>query len=193
MALGRPRDPALEQRVQRAACQVYGRLGWSGFSIDAVAREAGVGKASIYLRWDDKLALLVDSLVATLVAVDDVDTGTLRDDLVVLARQYLAIYLGDFKDAALRMTTEAPLTPELRDTWQSWRGSQVLAARATVRRGITRGELPATSSVTLLLDTLLGATLMHALVTPAELAPSGAEDLDAYAADLADFVLRAAV
>ena len=193
MTLGRPRDPDLERRVQRAACQIYGRHGWSGFSIDAVAREAGVGKASIYLRWSNKLALLVDSLITTLVEVDDVDTGSLRDDMVVLARHHLATYLGEFKEAALRMTTEAPLTPELRDTWHTWRQSQVLAARATVRRGIARGELPASASVTLLLDTLLGATLMHALVTPPELVPGDAADLDDYAAGLADFVLRAAV
>jgi AcrR family transcriptional regulator len=43
----------LEERVQEAACQLYGRVGWAGFSIDAVAREAPVGYSSICLRWPD--------------------------------------------------------------------------------------------------------------------------------------------
>ncbi|MET0766056.1 MAG: TetR/AcrR family transcriptional regulator [Aeromicrobium sp.] len=189
-ALGRPRDPAMERRLHLASCRLYGRLGWSGFSVEAVAREAGVGKASIYLRWPDRAGLLVDSLVATLVNLEDVDTGSLRGDLLALARHHLGHYVGDLKDAALRMTTEASLTPELRQTWEAWRESQVLAARATVRRGIGRGELPAGTSVTLLLDTLLGGALMHALVTPEAMLPA---DLDAFAASLVDFVLAAAV
>lgn len=190
---GRPRDPGLEARTHVAACRVYGRLGWSGFTIDAVAREAGVGKASIYLRWPDRQALLVDSLVAELVHDVQVDTGSLRGDLLHLARSHLASYLGELKDAALRMTTEASLTPELRETWQEWRNHQVAAARSTVRRGIARGELGPESSVTLLLDSLLGATLMHALVSPAELGERGAFDIDDYSETLVDFVLAAAV
>ena len=189
---GRPRDPAMERKVQVAACRVYGRHGWSGFSIDAVAREAGVGKASIYLRWSDKHALLVDVLSSTLIRPGDVDTGSLRGDLVALARHHVGSYVGEHKEAALRMTTEAPLTPELRATWEAWRESQVLAARATVRRGIARGELPRDASVTLLLDAMFGAALMHALVTPDELALRTESDVEDYATALADFVLAAA-
>ena len=189
---GRPRDPDVERRVRHAACVVYGRQGWAGFSIDAVARECGVGKASIYLRWSDKRALLVDALVATLVQAEDVDTGTLRGDLVTLATHHLASYVGELKDAALRMTTEAPLTSDLREPWEAWRESQVLAARAIVRRGMSRGEIAPGASVTLLLDTLLGAALMHALVTPDDLTVRGALDVDLYASSLVDFVLAAA-
>ncbi|AXT85823.1 TetR family transcriptional regulator [Aeromicrobium sp. A1-2] len=190
--LGRPRDPGMEHRVERAACRVYGRQGWAGFSIDAVAREAGVGKASIYLRWSDKKSLLTDALVATLIRVDEVDSGSLRGDLETLARHHVGYYVGDLKNAALRMTTEAPMTPELRPTWEAWRESQVRTARATVRRGIARGELAADASVTLLLDTLFGAALMHALVTPDELSLHSESDIDDYACALADFVLAAA-
>lgn len=189
---GRPRDPAMEQRVHAASCRVYGRLGWSGFSIEAVAREAGVGKASIYLRWPDRTALLVDSLTSMLVHVQDVDTGSLRGDLVELARHHLTYYFGELKQAGLRMTTEAFLTPELQATWEQRRESQVLAARAIVRRGIRRGELSPGASVTLVLDTLLGGVLMHALVLPDELAPDDGSDLDAYAESLVDFVLARA-
>lgn len=191
VARGRPRDPAMESRVQVAACRVYGRNGWTGFSIEAVAREAGVGKASIYLRWADKRSLLVDSLVATLIHTGDVDTGTLRGDLTALARHHVGYYVGDLKEAALRMTTEAPLTPELRPTWDAWRKSQVLAARAIVRRGMSRGELTRDASVTLLLDALFGAALMHSLVTPDELALRSDSDVEDYASALADFVLAA--
>lgn len=43
---GRPRDPDVDRRIIEAALQVFGLSGWSGFSMEAVARTAGVGKAS---------------------------------------------------------------------------------------------------------------------------------------------------
>lgn len=39
---------------------------------------------------------------------------------------------------------------------------------AIVRRGIDRGELPASTSVTLLLETLIGGAMMHAVGIPAD-------------------------
>jgi len=66
LTAGRPRDPMLEERVQEAACRLYGRVGWAGFSIDAVARESRVGKSSIYLRWPNNTALLIDTLQASI-------------------------------------------------------------------------------------------------------------------------------
>ncbi|MGW0590086.1 TetR family transcriptional regulator [Streptosporangium sp. NPDC002607] len=48
---GRPPDPDLEARVHAAALDLYGEVGWAGFSLDLVARRARVGKAALYSRW----------------------------------------------------------------------------------------------------------------------------------------------
>ncbi|MDQ4116617.1 MAG: TetR family transcriptional regulator, partial [Actinomycetota bacterium] len=37
-AAGRPRDPEVDRRIADAAVDLFGRTGWSGFSMDAVAR-----------------------------------------------------------------------------------------------------------------------------------------------------------
>jgi hypothetical protein len=67
--------------------------------------------------------------------------------------------------------------------------SQTQAARAIVRRGIHRGELPASTSVTLLLETLIGGAMMPALSTPAARRAEFARTTGAHAARL-DFLLR---
>jgi AcrR family transcriptional regulator len=119
---GRPRDPAVQQRVQDAACQLYGRVGWAGFTIDAVAREARVGKSSIYLRWPSNTALLLDILEARIDIPHDVDTGSARGDLLVLANSIFAALTGEAGDALLRLSGEARLVPELAPRWNdSWR------------------------------------------------------------------------
>lgn len=188
---GRPRDPELERRVAQAALTVFGEVGWRGFTIDAVARAAGVGKASIYLRWDDKQSLLIDALTNRLGHVADVDTGTLRGDLVALARQMLETYLGDTGRAALRLGHEARAIPELAEHFDALRRAQTMAARAMVRRGITRGEIDPDTSVTLLLDCLVGGATNHVLSTPPELEAQLAGNVEGFAEDLVAFLLRA--
>src|SRR5579871_5264860 len=78
MSPGRPRDPDVDRRIAQAALDLFGDAGWAGFAMEAVARRAGVGKASLYLRWSSKEALLVDALSLRMARVTDVDTGTLR-------------------------------------------------------------------------------------------------------------------
>jgi AcrR family transcriptional regulator len=190
-APGRPRDPQVDRRIIRAALDTFGDAGWAGFAMETVARRAGVGKASLYLRWSGKEALLADALGTGLVRVSDVDTGTLHGDLVELARQMLDLYVGPASRAALRLALEASEIPGVAERYAALQTSQILAARAIVRRGIDRGELPAGTSVTLLLDTLAGGAMMHALSTPAHRRAALAADTDGHARRLVGFLLHA--
>jgi AcrR family transcriptional regulator len=182
---GRPRDPQVDRRIAQAALDVFGDLGWAGFAMEAVARRAGVGKASLYLRWSSKEALLSDALTTGLVRISDVDTGTVHGDLAELATQMIDLYGGPASRAAMRLNLEARAIPGIAENYAAMRTAQTRAARAIVRRGIDRGELPPGTSVTLLLDTLVGGAMMHALNTPAEKRTPG------HARDLVDFLLHA--
>jgi len=186
---GRPRDPRVDRRVADAAITLFGEAGWAGFSVEAVAKRAGVGKASIYLRWPTKQALLVEALRLRVGSIDEVDTGSLREDLVRLARQILDLYLGDAGRAALRLGLEGDLIPGLAEQLGALRTSEVLAARAIVRRGIGRGEIPEGTSITLLLDTLIGGATTHVQSTPKDRLDALRADADRYAGQLVDFLL----
>jgi AcrR family transcriptional regulator len=188
---GRPRDPGVDRRVADAAITLFGEAGWAGFSVEAVAKRASVGKASIYLRWPTKEALLVEALRLRVGIIDEVDTGSLREDLVRLARQMLDLYLGDAGRAALRLGLEGDLIPGLAEQLGALRTSQVLAARAIVRRGIGRGEIPDGTSITLLLDTLVGGATTHVQSTPKDRRDVLRTDADRYAEQLVDFLLCA--
>ena len=191
LAPGRPRDPEVDRRIARAALDLFGDAGWTGFAMEAVARRAGVGKASVYLRWSTKEALLTDAVTMRLARVADVDTGTLHGDLVELATQMLDLYAGDTSRAALRLSLEADAIPGVAEQYAAMRRAQVLAARAIVRRGIDRGEVAADTSVTLLLDTLTGGAMMHALTTPPDRQADLTRNISAHAARLVNFLLRA--
>jgi AcrR family transcriptional regulator len=191
VSAGRPRDPEVNRRITQAALDLFGEAGWAGFAMEAVARRAGVGKASLYLRWSTKEALLTDAVTRRLTRVADADTGTLRGDLTELAAQMLELYAGRDSRAVLRLHVEAAAIPGVAEHYAVVRRSQVLAARAIVRRGIRRGELAAATPVTMLLDTLAGGAMMHVLSTPPDLAAGLARDIRTYAEHLVSFLLRA--
>ncbi|KUI29366.1 TetR/AcrR family transcriptional regulator [Mycobacterium sp. GA-2829] len=189
VSAGRPRDPLLDERVYAAARNVYGRLGWAGFSIEAVAREARVGKSSIYLRWPDTTALLLDTLESAVHLPFNTDTGTLRGDLLVLARSIFNLLIGENGDTVLRLSTEARMVPELAARWERFVASNVAAMRRIMRRAVGRGELPAGTSAALLLDALIGALMMRCLTTPPDRRDRLARQAERYTSSVVDLVL----
>jgi len=62
---GRPRDPAVDRAILEAARSVLARKGFTGTSMDEIARTAGVGKDTLYRRWKSK-ELLVQHLLTVL-------------------------------------------------------------------------------------------------------------------------------
>jgi AcrR family transcriptional regulator len=190
---GRPRDPAVDRRVLAAAIAVYGDNGWSGFSIDTVARRARVGKASIYLRWDNRAHLLTEALKSELSTVADPDTGSVRGDHIHLARQVLVRYLGDAGRAALRIGLETHLLPDVAREHQRARRAQLVAGRAIVSRAIDRHELPPGTSPTAILESVLGAALFHAVVVLPEPKTPSDQQIDLFVKKIVDFALSAAI
>jgi AcrR family transcriptional regulator len=53
-------------------------------SIEAVAAKAGVGKATIYRRWPNKEALIVDAVASLKGPVPKIKGESVRDDLITL-------------------------------------------------------------------------------------------------------------
>lgn len=183
---GRPRDPHVDRRIEEAAVDVFGSVGLAGFTMDAVAKAAGVGKASIYLRWSSREALLAESVSAAFRPLAAIDTGDLRDDLLALTHALLDLYAGPHGRAARRMVVEAESSPVVAEQWVPVRAAQVRTTRAIVRRAIARGEVGTGIPVDLVLETLCGAVMIRAVA-----APGKRPARERYAAQLVDFVLSA--
>jgi AcrR family transcriptional regulator len=186
---GRPRDPQVDQRVADAAISIFGESGWAGFNVELVARRAGVGKASIYLRWSTKEELLVEALRRRVTTLPQIKPSDVRQELITLATQLLTSQIGDAGRATLRIALEAEQIPGVAEHWRVIKENRILAARAIVRRAIRRGELPPSTSVTLLLDALTGATMSHVLATPPNRRDQLARSAPRYAEELVDFLL----
>jgi AcrR family transcriptional regulator len=87
---GRPRDPSRDDAIRAAILRLLAEVGYGGLTMDAVAAEAGVGKATIYRRWRTKQDLVVDTIsdLNRELAVT-LDTGSVEGDLRQLMRLVL--------------------------------------------------------------------------------------------------------
>jgi AcrR family transcriptional regulator len=191
---GRPRDGELAPRVYRATLDLYGEVGWAGFSLDLVARRARVGKAALYSRWGTKETLIVDALKHGLrPPAEPADTGSIRSDLRALARDVLDSYARADGLVILRAQIEAKIHPDqLGHAIEEWQHRELAGFRPMLVRAIERGELPDGTSLAFVLDTLIGTLINHFLWTPAARRDALTSRENPYVESLLDFVLEGA-
>jgi hypothetical protein len=89
----------------------------------------------------------------------------------------------------MRLTLDSAHVPEIRMRREALTRSQIRAARAIVRRGIDRGDLPRSTSGHDGPDALCGGAMMPAMSAPRELRDRVVAGADAYAERFVDFVL----
>ena len=116
---GRPRDPSRDGVIRAAILRLLADVGYGALTMDAVAAEAGVGKATIYRRWRTKEDLVVDTIsdlnqeLAT-----PPDTGSLEGDLRALTDQMRAVITGPTGAATLSLLSAMPHQPALAQAFQ---------------------------------------------------------------------------
>jgi AcrR family transcriptional regulator len=161
---GRPRTPGAEERILDAALQEYGHHGWSGFTMDGVARRAGVGKSTVYLRWQDKDSLLTDAVATRSGGLGAVDTGSLRGDLEGLSSNLFRHYHDPGGWASLRILIDsAGAAKPLGQFVEAVADVQVDFMERIVTRAAERGELAGDFSTTDVAEFVYGSVAMQML------------------------------
>lgn len=189
-ARGRPRDPGFEDRVFDAAIALYAETGWAGFSFEAVARRAGVGKAGLYSRWPARPDLLRQTLEARWLTPERFDTGSLESDLTAVVRQIFGVLTGPYAGASRWMSIDRVNHPDIREATAPYAEAAVRQGRAIVRRATQRGELPSSVNPGLVMDLVVGGVTNHVGTTPASLRGAMLAKADDFIADLVGTVLR---
>jgi AcrR family transcriptional regulator len=160
--VGRPRSTECDHAILDAALAEYATRGLEGMSVDAVAARAGVSKATIYRRYPSKVELVVAAaFVIAEETAPTVDTGVLRDDLLVSLRNLARILSDPLLGAAKRMMiSDAARNEDLarlqRESVHERRARMLHVLRSAVDRGELRDDI----DVEFAADTL-GAPLFY--------------------------------
>ncbi len=141
----RPRvEGAREEEIFAATLDLLNEVGYDRLTMDAVAGAARASKATLYRRWTTKADLVVDAVSrgSCLPTPDDVDTGSLRDDLLALACGRGGVADDAPMGVLASLVTALHCDPELAEAFQRhFIGPRMALARALFDRAAARGEL----------------------------------------------------
>jgi AcrR family transcriptional regulator len=140
--------------------------GFADLSIEAIAADANVGKATVYRWWPDKGALVVDAFVSSSAKqLSFPNTGSVYCDISMQIKQFIGVLRsrrgrivaalvggGQSDKEIIEAFRERFVWPRRRDAYK------------ILKRGIERGELPANLDLDALLDALYGAIYMRFLI-----------------------------
>ncbi len=163
---GRPRSEDARKAILRSTLRLLQETGFPDLSIEAIAADADVGKATVYRWWPNKAALVADAFSSS--ADEELrfpNTGSVRDDVSIQMKHLVRVLRGRCGRIVAALIGGGQSDPELiqafRDRFMMPRRQE---AYETLRRGISRGELPADLDLDLTLDTLYGALYMRFLI-----------------------------
>jgi AcrR family transcriptional regulator len=159
-APGRPRNARADEAIMEAVVELLSSgQSADAVSIEAVAAKAGVGKATIYRRWPNKEALLIDAVGRLKGPPPALSGESVRADLITL----LTVMTNKTMEQYGKMT--ACLLPELVKSAEMHRVYQGVVERrrgvmrGVLQRGVETGELRADLDVELTLLMLSGPVL----------------------------------
>jgi len=163
---GRPRSENARQAILRSTIRLLRRHGFHDLSIEAIAAEAKVGKATVYRWWPNKGALVIDAFTSsTEEELHFPDSGSVFKDMSLQMSQWLRVLRSPRGCIVRAVLAGGQSDPELIEEFRKrffWPRRQ--DAYRTLRCGIQRGELPRNLDLDLVLDTLYGAMYMRFLI-----------------------------
>ena len=152
---GARKDPEADRLILETAHRLLRELGYDRLTIDAVAREAGVARTTVYRRYKDKADLVSAAIETLRVPIKRSVSGDVRRDLIAhvdgVRRNYGVSLAGT-------LLMEEPYNPQLLELFRRRMVTpqrQILAE--SIRDGIEHGQIRADVDIERVLDLLLGA------------------------------------
>jgi len=163
---GRPRSESARRAILRSTLRLLRHTGYNDLSIEGIAGDANVGKATVYRWWPNKGALVVDAFSSS-VQKDLLfpDSGSVYSDVTFQMNHVVRLFRSRRGQIVAALIGGGQTDPELIEAFRErFVRPRRLEAQATLRKGIERRELPENADLDLILDSLYGAIYMRFLI-----------------------------
>lgn len=140
---------------------------YADISMELIAQEAGVGKATVYRRWPHKAALIVDVLLeaALTMQIPFEDSTSYRDHLAAGMRGLRDMLSSHFSKAIIAIISETQHNDALRQRFYDGFVSRMQAiGEADLEVAIARGEVRADVDKDLVFDQVFGLFYYRSLM-----------------------------
>jgi AcrR family transcriptional regulator len=164
---GRPRSIRADEAIIEAVLDLLAEEGATieALSMEAVANRAGVGKATIYRRWPNKEALVVDAMAALKGPLPEVAGLDLRDDLLAMLRPISAARSTRAGRVMPCLIPELQRNPEMAESYHRLTEPRRELMRSVLRKwieaGVLRPDLDVNATCAMLTGPIVSQTMLN--------------------------------
>lgn len=174
---GEQLDPRVERSrrlIRESALNELADAGYGGFTIEAVAARAGVGRSTVYRHWTNKLVLIADALeTLNEQPAPDATEGTARERVEGLLRHLTEALTGSTLARCIPALIEAAEHDStVRDFLHRYSARRRQALIDAIVAGIDAGDFPASIDPEIASAALSGALFYRRLMTSEPLNPA---------------------
>jgi AcrR family transcriptional regulator len=165
-APGRPRSESAHQAILAAAAHLVARDGYGRVTVEAIAREAGVSKQTVYRWWPTKAAIILEALNAAAATIAPAtDTGSLSTDLRTFLRRTVAGADGGSSRLLAALMVAAQLDDAFAESFrEGFLGRRRDALRELLEHARDRGEVAISTDLEFLVELAFAALWYRILV-----------------------------
>lgn len=163
---GRPRSARADEAIIDAGLNLLATIGFDRITMEGLAEQAGVSKATLYLRWPSKEDLIVAVIERFVSKITIPDTGTIEGDLLHLMQDAVRVYSGRPGAVMPGLVSALAYNPRLAESLREhFLKPRRVALRTVLERAVERGELRDDLDYELALDFLGGPLFYRLLIT----------------------------
>lgn len=168
---GRPRSQAGRQAILKAACKLLYDVGLQQMSMEEIAKQSGVGKATLYRWWPSKAMIALEAYLNEMKGrVIVPDTGSVREDHRQQMRSLIRFYMGVEGRVIAEFIAAAQYDPGFAETFRTgFLADRRESIRLIWNRGVKRGECRADVDPDVALDMMYSPIVYRVLTGRAEL------------------------
>lgn len=185
--LRQARGTDVTTKILRAALAIGKEIGFDALTVERIIERTGVAKTTIYRRWANVSAIVMDAFLVEVTRVAPIqECTTVRESFTASMKLLANAYRGEQGEILRSLLGRAQQDPKLLEAVKTrWVEPRRQIARQIVQQGIRTGELRPGIDVDVVLDLLYGP-LYHVLLVPYEKATIS----DAYIDAVIDTVFR---
>lgn len=176
---GRPRSEASKKKILDATRTLLRRGHIRDLTIEGIAKEAGVGKTTIYRWWPNKTAIVMDAFFhGPPQPAQTGGGGSVAESISRHIGNLVDSFRGPYGRVVAEILAEGQSDESvLKDFRQTFLSQGRDAAREAIKRGIARGEFDGTVDIDLAVDMIYGPIYFRLMAGHEPLAPHFARDL----------------
>jgi AcrR family transcriptional regulator len=159
--------------IRQAALDELGEVGYGAFTIESVAARAGVGKATIYRHWSNKLALIADAFQTFHEQQGpDLTSGTARERVErIVSHVAHVVARSTFSDCIPALIDGAERDQSLRKFHHRFQEEARQPLIAVITDGIAAGDFSSHIDAEFAALALLGVIFFRRLMTAEPVTP----------------------